>query len=198
MSPKLEQQAWLEELVKLVGGVIRADSAGGQKARARGAQGPHEKTEGQGKLIGNKGALVFDFAPGKAALTPNQERVLMSQQVKFSSRGARLRIVGHSSTEEDASVSQKRADAVATFLRADPKHPVPDDNILETKGVGAKRPIAPEGDKGKVNEANRKLNRSVEVVMTTAGEFLGGDDDDIDADKVGKDAPAPHEKASDA
>ena len=39
-------------------------------------------------------AVRFDFAPGKAALTPNQERVLMSQQVKFSSRGARLRIVG--------------------------------------------------------------------------------------------------------
>lgn len=51
---------------KPVGGVVRADSAGGQNARAPGAQGPHEKTEGQGEFIGNKGVLVFDFAPGKA------------------------------------------------------------------------------------------------------------------------------------
>lgn len=197
MSPKPEQQAWLEELVKLVGGVLRTDPAGGQNARARGAQGAHEKTVGQGEFIGNKGVLVFDFAPGKAALTPNQERVLMSQQVKFSSRGARLRIIGHSSGDEDASISQKRADAVATFLRSDPKHKVPDENILETRGVGATHPIAAEGDKDKPNEAYRKRNRSVEVVMTTAAEYLGGDDVDVDATKVGKGAPEPHEKASD-
>jgi outer membrane protein OmpA-like peptidoglycan-associated protein len=212
-----DQQAWLKELGKMVGvligadsagvskelgkpvgGVTKADSAGGENARGRGAQGPREKTEGQGEFIGNKGVLVFDFAPGNAALTPNQERVLMSQQVKFSTRGARLRVIGHSSADEEASVSQKRADAVATFLRADPKHAVPDENILETKGVGATRPIAPEGDKGKVNEANRKRNRSVEVVMTTAGEFLGGGAVDVDANKVGKEAPAVNEKASDA
>ena len=192
------QQTWLDDLGKLVGVVAGGNAAVPEKERARGQQGPREKTEGQGEFIGSKGVLVFDFAPGSAALTPNQERVLMSQQVKFSSRGARVRIVGHSSAEEDASVAQKRADAVAAFLRADPKHPVPDANILEAKGVGAARPIAPEGDKGKVNEANRKRNRSVEVVMTTAGEYLGGGDVSVDAGKVGKDAPQPNEKAGDA
>jgi hypothetical protein len=54
------------------------------KRRPSGAQGSREKTDGQGGFIGNTGVLVFDFAPGKAALTPNQECVLMSQQVKFS------------------------------------------------------------------------------------------------------------------
>ncbi len=164
--------------------------------RARGAQGPHEKTTGQGDFIA-KGVIVFDYAPGVATLTANQERVLMSQQVKFSTHGVRLSIIGHTSSEEDAGVSQKRADAVAAFLRADPKHAVPDENILETKGVGASRPVAPEGDKGHANEANRKRNRSVEVVMTTSGEFLGGGSVGVDASKVGKDAPEANEKTSD-
>lgn len=201
-----EHDAWFKEafgldladLLSKFKGDVSADSTGGKDMRARGAQGPREKTEGQGEFIGNKGVLVFDFAPGQATLSPNQERVLMSQQIKFSTRGARLRVIGHSSLEEDASVAQKRADAVATFLRADPKHPVPDENILETKGVGATRPIAAEAEKGKVNEANRKRNRSVEVVMTTAGEFLGGGDVDVDAGQVGRDAPGAHEGASDA
>ena len=103
------QQTWLDDLGKLVGVVAGGNAAVPEKERARGQQGPREKTEGQGEFIGSKGVLVFDFAPGSAALTPNQERVLMSQQVKFSSRGARVRIVGHSSAEEDASVAQKRA-----------------------------------------------------------------------------------------
>jgi outer membrane protein OmpA-like peptidoglycan-associated protein len=193
---RAEQDAWLAKFI--VNPADYEDQTGGGSPRARGAQGAHEKTTGQGEFIGNKGVLVFDFAPGVAALTPNQERVLMSQQVKFSTRGARLSITGHSSADEDASVSQKRADAVAAFLRSDPKHAVPEDNIIETKGVGATKPIAPEGQKGQINEANRKRNRSVEVVMTTAGEFLGSDTVDVNADKVGKDAPASHEKASDA
>lgn len=174
------------------------NSAAPTNARARGAQGPRERTEGQGEFIGSKGILIFDFAPGVASLTPNQERALLTQQIKFSSRGARLRITGHSSSEEDAAVSQKRADAVAAFLRADPKHPVPNDNILEAKGVGASRPVATEGTKDKADEVNRKRNRSVEVVLTTAGEFLGGADVDVDAGNVGKGAPHASERAGDA
>src|SRR5689334_4410006 len=119
---RAEQDAWMAKYI--VNPDDYEDQAGGGGPRPRGAQGAHEKTTGQGEFIGNKGVLVFDFAPGEATLTPNQERVLMSQQVKFSTRGARLRITGHSSADEDASVSQKRADAVATFLRADPKHAV--------------------------------------------------------------------------
>jgi len=46
---------------KMGGGTpMKAASAGGEKACARGAQGPHEKTTGQGEFIGNKGVLVFD------------------------------------------------------------------------------------------------------------------------------------------
>jgi hypothetical protein len=60
--PSSEQQAWLKELGKLLGVVIGADSAGGENARARGAQGPREKTDGQAGESGEETYRAISWA----------------------------------------------------------------------------------------------------------------------------------------
>jgi len=117
------------------------------------------KEEARGLVITLSGSVLF--ASGKSALLPAaQDRLNQVSEALMATKERRLTVEGHTdsqgSNSSNQSLSQKRADAVRSYLIS---RGYPGDLII-AQGIGEDRPVA-----DNANAEGRANNRRVEIVV---------------------------------
>lgn len=117
------------------------------------------KEEARGLVITLSGSVLF--ASGKSALLPAaQDRLNQVADALLATKERKLVVEGHTdsqgSNSSNQSLSQKRADAVRSYLIS---RGYPGD-LIQAQGIGEDRPIA-----DNANAEGRANNRRVEIVV---------------------------------
>ncbi len=130
--------------------------AGAPATRARDHGCPGMVTVSEGQLRTRRPVL---FAGEGDDLAPRSERVLeaVAEVLRLAPQVRRVRVEGHVDETDDAmALSERRASRVVTWLTA---HGV-DASRLESRGLGATRPVRPN-----TSRRNREHNRRVEFYL---------------------------------
>lgn len=129
-------------------------------------KGMSAKQDQRGLVLTLTGGVLF--ATGKSELLPGAQKKLDDVVAALKDDPRSITVVGHTDSvgndENNMILSQKRADAVRTYLTT---HGVPEDRIT-AQGMGATQPIA--SNKTADGRAN---NRRVEIILNGSGNTQG-------------------------
>lgn len=126
-------------------------------------QGLQQKLDDQGRTVLTLNGSIL-FATNKSELLPTATHRLQQVVDALKEDKRNITIVGHTDSvgndDKNMALSQKRADAVKTFLTT---HGIPGDRV-QSKGMGESQPIADNN-----SAEGRANNRRVEIVLDSPG-----------------------------
>jgi outer membrane protein OmpA-like peptidoglycan-associated protein len=136
----------------------------GAAADVRGANVVIERPTAQGSVVTLQNDVLFDF--DKSDLRPEATQALERVAELVRQRHpASLRIIGHTDSmgtdSYNQALSERRAEAVRTWLAAQPGMPP-----MRAEGHGEREPVAPNSTPdGRDNPEGRQQNRRVEIYL---------------------------------